>query len=186
MNTLDYIILAILAFNAILGAMRGGIWQILRIVSIIAGIWVARQYGETVAQKLPENLRGEGNHSVIIAQVAIFLTVYIVGFAVTNMVKTLVAKIQLGSLDRLLGAAVGAAKGAALICVVLYLQYLPLVNQVPIVGDQLYGSKDGTVKPSACNDQFLTRVKPWLDQHVPEGLAKRVDDLKQKISTTGK
>jgi membrane protein required for colicin V production len=181
MNSLDVIILIIIAFNALLGIMRGAIWQILRIGSIILGIVVARQFGNDVLARMPGNLR-DSSYAIIVVQVALFLAVYLVMFGVTNLVKAVVNKIKLGGVDKAAGAVVGAAKGAALCCIVLYLQYIPMVTEVPTVKDQLYGNPAKNIAPSKCNDVFISRVKPWLDQKLPHELTDRVTKLRDEIT----
>ena len=56
MNTIDLLVLVVTAFNLILGAIRGAVWQGLRIASIVLGIWAAIRYGEEVLAMFPASL----------------------------------------------------------------------------------------------------------------------------------
>lgn len=186
MNPLDMVILAIIAFNAILGLMRGAIWQILRFASIALGFYVAHKYGEVFLARWPENIRNQTSYAIVVARVVLFMSVYIVMFGITHMVKAFVDKIQLGSVDRLLGAVVGATKGAAFCCVILYLQFIPPISTFPMVKQYLYGDGEKGIKGSKVNDYFIKEVKPRLEQSLPKEVIQKVDEMKSKAEASFK
>jgi membrane protein required for colicin V production len=186
MNVVDIGILILIGFNAILGLMRGAVWQILRIVSIVLGIMIAQRYGEVVLEKAPESFRTGTSYAIIITRLVLFLAVYIVMFGVTHMVKALIDKVKLGSIDKMIGAAVGAAKGAAFCCIILYVQYIPPVSNFDIVHDHLYGNGTKNIPKSKGNEFFITKIKPELDKNLPKELTTKVNDSLSKAAATFK
>lgn len=180
-NTLDGLVLVIIGFNLILGAIRGAAWQILRIASIVLGIWAAVHWGEAFLEAFKERVSFTSSYGIIVARVALFFTVYILMYGVTQIVRKIIDKVKLGSIDRTAGAACGAFKGAAFACMMLYLQYIPPVNQFEIVENQLYGTPPGRTDYSRSNFVFLKYVKPWLDERVPDDLKQRLNDCCERI-----
>lgn len=174
MNPLDLLILVFVGFNLVLGIFRGAVWQILRIVAIVLGVWAAGRWGDELHGMFPGSIR-EGSGGRLIAQVVIFLSVYLVMFGVTHLVRGAVKKIDLGSVDRLLGAALGAAKGALIGCILLYLQFVPFVTDIDQVRNWLYGNEREGISHSIANRIFLDHVKDKIEQAVPDDLEGDVD-----------
>ena len=180
MNTIDLLILVLICFNLLLGAIRGAVWQILRIASIVLGIWSAVTYGREFLAMFPSSWGLDAGHGIILAQIVLFLSVYLVMFGITQIAKKIVDKVKLGSMDRTLGAGLGAAKGALFCCVILYLQFTPL-NQIESIRDQLYGNEAQEIPASVGNKVFLAYMKERIDEVVPPTVSDRVGDIRDRI-----
>ena len=180
MNSIDALVLVITIFNLILGAFRGAVWQVLRITSIVLGIWTAVVYGEDFFAMFPASFALKDDYGVIVARVVLFLSVYLVMYGITQLVKTMVDKVKLGSMDRLVGAALGGCKGVFFCCVLLYLQFTPL-SELDVVHDQLYGDADEEIRPSVANALFLDYMKERIDEAVPEQVTYRVEELRDRV-----
>ncbi len=167
----------VLVFNLVLGAFRGAIWQILRVASIVLGIWAAIRYSQDFLALWPSSLGLDPEAAPLVSQVVVFLSVYLVMYGVTNLVKGLVDKIKLGWLDRWMGAVIGVLKGCFFCAVVLYLQFTPLGN-LGAFEDQLYGNPDRGLPPSTANRFFLQVMKERIDQVVPDDVKSKVHDMR--------
>lgn len=181
MNAIDILVLVLISFNLILGAIRGAAWQILRIAGLVLSYVAAKEYGADFFASFPENWRLSDEPGLVIAHVVVFVSVYLVMFAVTNLVKAIIQKVKLGSTDRTIGAALGAFKGAVFASLLLYLQFVPVVGETETVRDHLYGNEAKAIAPSRANDVFLTYLKARLDEMVPDDAEDRVDELRRRV-----
>ena len=182
MNTVDLLILLVVAFNAILGAVRGAVWQVLRVGAIVLGVLVALRYGEPFLAVIPESLGvPRDTAGVILAQVVLFVSVYLGMYGLTSMAKALIDKMKLGSADRLLGALLGAAKGVLFCGVALYLQFTPLV-EIDFVRDHLRGNIEKGIEPSRANRLFLVYLKDRIDELLPDSVEDDVRRARDRVS----
>ncbi|MCA9321452.1 MAG: CvpA family protein [Planctomycetes bacterium] len=182
MNTIDALVLVVVAFNLLLGAIRGATWQILRLASIGLGIWAALRFADDFLAIWPQSLGLDPTYAPLIARVIVFLSVYLVMFGVTHLVKSMIDRVKLGGLDRLIGAGIGAIKGAFFCCVVLYLQFMPFVLEVDWLRDQLYGNPDRRIERSIANDLFVDFMKSRIDRVIPDPLKEQVRDLGKDVT----
>ncbi|MFT7619778.1 MAG: membrane protein required for colicin V production [Planctomycetota bacterium] len=180
MNTLDILILVVLGFNAILGAVRGAAWQILRLASIFLGVWGASRFGSEFLNLFPESWGISEDYGIYVARIVLFLSVYLVMFGITNLIKSMIQKVKLGSWDRALGAVFGAAKGALFCCVVLYLQLTP-VGDIQAVQDQLHGNEKSGISASVGNDYFLKYARERIEKAVPNKFEEKVKETTKEI-----
>jgi uncharacterized membrane protein required for colicin V production len=161
--------------------VRGAVWQVLRLASIVLGVWGAARYGREFFELFPSSWGISAEVGIHVARIVVFLSVYLVMFGVTNLAQALVKKVKLGGMDRTLGALLGAGKGALFCCLVLYLQFWPLVGEVQAVHDQLHGSADGSIPASRANRFFIEHVRERVNAVVPEetrdSLQKTLDEL---------
>ena len=126
MHWLDFVLLLILGFGAILGARSGLVWQVARIVIFGAAIYACINYHGVAAEQLTGLLTHTSPTVLwLLAYVVTFLAVCVAGFVVTYLIERAVRAARLKPLDRLLGALVGTLKagliaGALLMGVALY------------------------------------------------------------------
>lgn len=188
MNTVDLLILIIVAFNGLLGLVRGAIWQILRLVSIVLGLWAAARYGREFLALFPSSLDISAEMGIHVARIVLFLSVYLVMFGVTNLAQSLVRKVKLGGVDRSLGALLGAGKGAALCCLVLYLQFLPGIRDLDLVKDQLQGNVERAIPASRANPFFLDQVHPRVralfDEKQRDEIDRKLEELEETMKAS--
>ena len=180
MNTIDALILVVVTFNLILGAIRGAAWQILRLASIVLGVWGAWHYGDEFLALFPPTLDISADYGIYVARVVLFLSIYLIMFGVTNLVRSTIQKVKLGSWDRGIGALFGAAKGALYCSVVLYLQLTP-IGEIPLVKDHLQGNPEKNLPASVANDVFEDYIRKEVDRRFPDAEQK----LKEKGDAVG-
>lgn len=145
MNTLDIIITLCFVPAIVSGIHKGFISQIISILSIFLGVWLAFHFSDLACSWISQYLTGVSEAVLnIIAFVAVFCVVaflmYIVGKTLTEVAKM----VSLGWLDWVLGIVLSIAKAGLLIGVVLiFFDTLNLkfefVSQEKLAESVLYG-----------------------------------------------
>src|SRR5437016_10684 len=119
MNWLDIIILVVLAIGAVMGFCTGLLWQIARLVSLALSLYLAFLANAGVTDWLDDQWK-DVNPAVnrVIAFIGVFIVVYLILYLVTRLVYQAIKATKLETLDRILGALLGAVKmGAIVACV---------------------------------------------------------------------
>ena len=120
METLDWIIVAVLAMGAVSGFMKGFLKQLASIVGLVAGLLVAR----ALFAGLGEQLAVKVGTSVTFGQILAFLPIgLVVPLGLSLLASTLtriVEWINLGFVNRWLGAGLGTLKYLLIISVVIH------------------------------------------------------------------
>ncbi len=112
----DAIVLAVVGLSALVGLVRGGVAEVLGLASWVGAAALAVVALPHVRPFVREAAGGNG----LVADVAGFAGAFVVALLalklLTAMVGRLVAASPLGGLDKLLGLAFGAVRGALLVC----------------------------------------------------------------------
>jgi membrane protein required for colicin V production len=120
MNWVDIAILAVILVSALIGLARGLIREVVSLGVWVAAFVVAYLYHQPVADALVAQI-SEPSLRLGVALVVVFLAVLILGAIVGALLTALVAKTGLTGLDRLFGLAFGAARGAVLVAMAVFL-----------------------------------------------------------------
>lgn len=125
MEIIDIIILILIGVGVIQGLMKGSIKQLAAIVGFVAGLLLARGLFATVAEYLAPALKT----SITIAQILSFILIWVAVPIACSMVASVLTKalefVNLGWLNRLAGAMLGAVKVMLLVGVGIYvLEYI--------------------------------------------------------------
>ena len=120
MEVIDIIILVLIGVGVIQGLMKGMLKQLLQIAGLVAGLLLARALFGVVAEKLAPAL----GTSITIAQILSFILIWVAVPVACSLIASVLTKamdvINLGWLNRLLGALLGAAKVMLLIGLAIY------------------------------------------------------------------
>jgi uncharacterized membrane protein required for colicin V production len=115
MHWLDITLLIVLALGALLGARRGLLWQVTRILTFALAIYVCIYYHETVATWIAPYLKDASSLVVsVLSYVAVFLVVYGISYGLTLLLEAGMKAAKLKTTDRILGAGLGVLKAALL------------------------------------------------------------------------
>jgi membrane protein required for colicin V production len=114
MSWLDYAVAGVLAVSVLLGAWRGLVREVISvlgwIIAFLAANLLAGPMGPSMPQAIPTpELR------VAVAFVAVFLGALVLSSLAGMLLSKIVRSVGLGGVDRLLGAAFGAARGILLV-----------------------------------------------------------------------
>jgi membrane protein required for colicin V production len=131
MNWVDYIIIGIIALSALVGVARGLIREVLSLGTWIAALVIAWLFHQEVADLLSTQL----THPLVrkgVAFVGLVLLTLLAGSILAAVLTTLIDKVGLSGLDRVLGMAFGGARGVVLIAMAVYLAALTPAPSDPV------------------------------------------------------
>nr|WP_298125281.1 CvpA family protein [uncultured Pseudoxanthomonas sp.] len=161
MSALDLTLLAIVGVSTLFGAMRGFISALASMVAWLLAGWVAFHYGGDAAHWLSSD--GQPSASELLGGYAlsfigVMIFVGLTGWAIRHLVKS----VGLSGLDRVLGLALGLARGAFVACIVLLLAAFTDLPREP-------EWKRSSVVP------MLLPGAQWLSQWLPEWTVQELD-----------
>lgn len=127
MNEIDWIIVIVLGFSAIISLIRGFVKEALSLLMWVVAFIVA----VSLSPRLEHLLAGWFGHEtlrILVAFIGLFAATLIVGGLVNSLIVSLVAKAGLSPIDRLLGTVFGLLRGGILVLAVLLI--IPLFIDV--------------------------------------------------------
>lgn len=114
MTTVDWVLLAVLAFSMLLGAWRGLVYEVLSVLGWAVSFYAAQYFAPMVAGWLPLQSTSE-----TVRYAAAFVLVFVVGVFTAGLLafllKKLIEAIGLRPVDRTMGAAFGLVRGVILL-----------------------------------------------------------------------
>jgi len=168
MNFLDILIVCLLAYAAWKGFKKGFIIELFTFLALFIGLYAGIHFSDFVSEFLMEKMNlSPSSYLPIISFAIVFLAIgamiYFGGKALEKLIKTL----QLGLINRILGAAIYAC----LICLVFSTFYW-LLNQVHLISPEMntYAKSISILAPLA------PKLFEWIQQCIPF-LGHILDDL---------
>jgi membrane protein required for colicin V production len=156
----DYVIIGIIVLSAIIGLARGLIREVLALGIWIAALVAAWFFYRPVAEQLTPWLNTPSLRMGA-AVVAIVLVVLILGAILGWMLSILVEKTGLTGTDRLLGMVFGAARGAVVVALLVFLASL-----TPVIEDPWWSQSELLPKFQLLADLVLDLVPPEVTQKI--------------------
>lgn len=120
MNYVDLILLLPLAYGLIRGFIKGLVNELASLLSIVAGLYLAYNYHHDVELWLAELIGEDNNWLSIASYLLIFIAVSLVVFLLARVLTRMINFMALGILNRLAGAAFGAAKILLVFLLLIY------------------------------------------------------------------
>ena len=119
MTQVDNLILAVIAISSAFGVRRGFIKEIMSLLSWIAALLVSRVYSESLAGILGDLIDNPSIRYVIAFSV-LFVIIIMFGTMLNHLMSKLLVVTGLKTIDRLLGAVFGVARGTVIVLVFLF------------------------------------------------------------------
>ncbi|MGH8274605.1 MAG: CvpA family protein [Gammaproteobacteria bacterium] len=166
MNWVDYVIIAIVVFSAVLGMVRGFTREAFSFASWIGAFVVAVIFVMPAAQLIKPWVPGN-QLRLVLAFVGLFAATLLAGIIVSHFAATLVQRAKLGGADRALGLFFGIVRGyvavAALVVVASFTHFpnTPWWKQSALI-------------------PYTMPVARWIEHHLPSSKFERV---KTKVET---
>jgi membrane protein required for colicin V production len=138
LESLDWILLAVLGFSMLLGLMRGIVQEVLSLAGWVAAFYLAQYYAPSMAQWLPM----QGSSEILrfaAGFVVVFVGVLIAQALITGVIKKMLSVVGLGLIDRLLGSLFGALRG-----IVILLAVTLLVGMTPMRESEAWQQSQGS------------------------------------------
>lgn len=119
MSVMDIVVVLALIAGAALGVWTGFVWQVIRLFSVVASLWVAWMYHPVLADALSADLSEPVRQigSAITVFVGMLLLCYLISYLFRDLVNALKPQLP----DRVLGGVFGLVKTALLVGVVAFL-----------------------------------------------------------------
>ena len=160
-NWPDYTILAVIAISVVVGALRGFVMEAFSLLVWVAAFAVAYYFAGDVATLM------EASVSLPSARIAmgftgLFISVLLVGGLINYLLGRLVESTGLSGTDRLLGGLFGAARGLALVLIMLI-----VAGFTPLPAD-----------PWWQESRTIARLMPlvdWAASYLPDSIAEHLD-----------
>jgi membrane protein required for colicin V production len=161
MNSIDLVLLVIIAASALLAAFRGFVGTIASIVAWLGAGWCAFRYGAQLAYVFSGG-DAPGATELLGGYVVAFIAVLVLVGLVSWVLRKLLSSIGLGGVDRLLGAALGALRGGLVACMLVLVMAFSRLPQEPAWGQS----------------QLVPVLVPgaqWLARWLPEWASEELD-----------
>lgn len=157
----DYAILAVIAISVLVGALRGFIKEAFSLLVWAAAFLVAYYFAGDVAELMKDSVTLPSARTAM-GFAGLFIVVLLVGGLLNYLLGRLVESTGLTGTDRLLGGVFGAARGLAIILVVLL-----VAGFTPIPGDPWW-------KDSKTIERMMPLVE-WVSGYLPESVAEQLE-----------
>ncbi len=115
MNVIDIILAIPLLWFAYKGWTNGMIMEIVKIIALLGGLFVAMRFSEVVEQKLPDSQHG-GLLAFLLTFIAIAIGIYFLGKALDGMANAM----MLGFFNKIMGTLISMFKIALIISFLIY------------------------------------------------------------------
>ena len=161
MNLPDYVILAVIAISTGVGVLRGFISEVFSLLVWAVAFLVAYHFGGDVAALMEPSVTVPSAR-IAMGFAGVFIVVLLVGGLINYLLGRLVKSTGLSGTDRLLGGVFGAARGMALVVVMLLVAGL-----TPIPAD-----------PWWQQSRSIERLMPlvdWVATYLPESIREHLD-----------
>lgn len=120
MTSFDYGVLGILGFSVLLAVLRGGIKEIVSLLTWILSFWLARTYAVPAAALLPADVPTQ-ELRLLAAFVGIVLATWFCSTLLRIAMSQLIKATGLDPIDRLIGAVFGVLRGSVIVLVLVLL-----------------------------------------------------------------
>jgi membrane protein required for colicin V production len=158
MNAVDITIVVVLAASVLLAFWKGFVHQVLSLLGWVLALLAARLLGQEVAPIFSSWLADPGLQ-LAAAYVAIVLVVLLASVVVSSAFGTLIRKIGLGAIDRVLGVLFGALRGLLIVVVAVAIASLTDLRQHKLWQDSL-------LLP------YMESIRDWTAGHLDDYISK--------------
>ncbi|NYS61269.1 CvpA family protein [Vreelandella salicampi] len=152
---IDALFLAVLALSMLAGFVRGLVREALGLAAWVVALLVARVLAEPVAELMTSFIESFDARLVLAFVLVIFAVILLCGIVIRG-VHAAVVWVGMGFLNRLAGAAFGAARGVAILLVATI-----LITLTPLM--ELQAWQQASLRPSfeQLRDWAVSRLDQW-------------------------
>jgi membrane protein required for colicin V production len=168
MNGLDFLILVLGGLSLVYGLFRGALRMVTSAVSLVAAIYVASLYYETVGAAAERMLSVNPTVGAAIGFAVVFAAIFVAVEIAGGFVSRLVHTIHLGVLDRLAGGVFGFAIGMTVAGLVVMGLAAALPSDAAIL-------RDSELAPEVLG--YTERVISFVPAEIRDSYAQKRSDL---------
>jgi membrane protein required for colicin V production len=192
-NSFDAIILSITIILAIKGFFNGIIKEVSGLIGIVLGIYLGSTYYESAGEYINSSIFKIPNESAIniVGFVAVFVLTWLFVVVLGLILSKIIKVAQLGILDKIGGVIFSAGKFFIIVAVVV-----TMLSKIEAMHNQIEKwSQNSITYPYLINTgEFVINIKPeevkkhvnsvkqQINEKVGSDIAKKVEEVKDKIS----
>ena len=120
MNTLDWVVVAVIGASVLLGLLRGFVRELISLAGWIAGIWLAFRFAASISASVPLGAEWPLARTAVVALLIVVGCVFAAAFA-GWLVRELIKAAKLSAADRTLGGLFGLARGLLIVGLAVFL-----------------------------------------------------------------
>lgn len=139
MTSFDYVVLAIIGISILISIMRGALKEIFSLFGWLLAFYIARTYAALLVPLLPNDIPSEALKTLA-AFIILMVSVLFVNSLITIAISSLMSKIGLNWLNRLLGIIFGMARGLLIVCVCVFLAGMTNLPKERVWTDAMFSS----------------------------------------------
>ncbi len=151
LNTLDYILIAVVVISSLIGLIRGFVRESLSLLVILAALWLAFQYSVKAAAYLVDVIPNDSAR-LWAAVIGIIVATLLIGMILQKLILYFMKKAESTYLDKFMGFLFGILRGFVVIGLIVW----GISNTA--LKDKSWWKDSGMVK-------FLQTSFIWLDQY---------------------
>ena len=152
MNEADWLIIVVLVLSALVSLWRGFVREAISLSLWVIAFIIAMTFHPNLSFVLSKWITVEAIQKVI-AFAGLFISTLFVGGLLAQILSSVVKKVGLGALDRLLGMVFGVLRGCIIIVVVIV-----LLPQVVAVEEQQWWSQSAFIPHFAMLEDWAVKV----------------------------
>lgn len=160
MNFFDYVIITVITLSTVGSFFRGFAREFMSLVVWIVGIIAALKWSPLIEPHIMSALHWQ-TMSYVSAFAVIFLAIWLIGLFVSLAIRSVLSRVGLSLVDRLIGLIFGFARGVLLVAVLMMFVNVSALQDSP------------TIQASVLAPQFHV-IALKLTAFVPDDLKKRV------------
>lgn len=139
MTSFDYAVLAIIGISILISIMRGALKEIFALFGWLLAFYIAKTYASLLVPLLPTDIPAE-SLKTLAAFVILMVSVLFFNSLITIAVLSLINKIGVNWLNRLLGVFFGFARGLIIICLCVLLAGMTSLPKERFWTDAMFSS----------------------------------------------
>jgi len=156
-NTLDWIIIAVVVVSGAISVARGFVKEAISLASWVLAFWVALAFAAKLAILMPASLESP-TLRWLAAAIALFMATLLVGGLANFLVSTLVEKTGLTGTDRALGVVFGILRGIVIVALIV------LIGSATSLREETWWN-GSALRP------LFDPVAAWMRAHYPADMA---------------
>ena len=188
MNFIDIIIVILFLLASFKGFRRGLIKELVSLLSLIAGVYIASNFSVYFEKHLIKNFPKTEEFTTIISFVLVFLIVFFSLKLAGILINKLAKSFQLGLINKILGLLFGSLKAILIIAFILFeLHYLEQSFGINILKNQKEESKFYYPLVEEIIPKIIPTAKEklnWKDKK--NKINNKVNEIKQELNSTPK
>jgi membrane protein required for colicin V production len=173
LNAIDYTVISALGVSAFAGLMRGFLKEVISLITWVTACILGSLFATKVAGMFVHSGRAPSVLEIAGAFTSIFFVTVVVGSLLSYTITKVVEGSGISFVNRFLGALFGAARGAVMVVVVMF-----IVQMTPVATEDVWTQSQFVIAFRPTVQWFGDMVKPGI-----VGIKGQVDDAVRNVTT---